>query len=348
MAKKNYIIILLDKKWIGKFFQNRFAQYFHGAKKLIDFDIEVIKIFLNHQRLIARYNLILSGRNGIFKKTIIVKAEKKIGFFGKPAGTKTDYSTNIFLREQKLDNLVPRPLEYYQPLLAFFYEAIEGVCLRQLSINRHSQEFMDFIPIVAEAVQKIHCLKNNKIIVNGQHWENKQHKFYLFLVKKYYPFGFNHFKNLIQACRDFKIKNKNYFRSRFQSLRLTHGDLHSGNIFIVNENIKLLDFSDASASDPLSDLGCFFIHTELMFEHDFHQNYKEMTDKMKLLFCRNYFNRDLSDSDKKIIYYYMLSNLCRIISYASMDGNKHKETMEANDLLEKLIKIGEEKIKTSY
>lgn len=337
------ILNLLDKKWVGKFLQNRFTNYFPEAEKLIGFEIKIIRVFLNYQRLVARYNLILSSRNENFKKSVMVKAEKKTGFLGKTSGTKIDYLTNLFLREQKLDNLVVKPLEYYRPLQAFFYEPIEGLCLKQLSIDCRGQEFINFIPLVAESAKKIHCLKNNKIIVKDRSWENKQYKHYLFLAKKYYPFGFKRFENLIQTCRDFRAKNKNDFSS--QNYCLTHGDLHSGNIFIADQKIKLLDFSDAGISDPFNDLGCFFINTELMFEYDFHQNFKEMTNKVKSLFCQNYFNRDLTDSEKKRIYYYGLNNLYRIISYVALSESQYKKPAGFNDLLEKLIKIGEEKLK---
>ncbi len=342
MFRKNSISILSDKKWAEDFLQPRFAKYFPEAKKLIDIEIKVIKTFLDYQRIIVKYNLVLSGKNGDFKKSIIVKAERKNNSL-KPVGTKIDYSINFFLEKNKLGDIIARPLEYYNPLQAFFCETIEGECLKQISANHQSEKFINFIPMVAEAVQKIHCLKNKGIIIKNQLWENRQQKIYLSLIKKHYPFGLKRFKNLILFCRDFKIKNRKDFSG--QDNHLIHGDLHSGNIFTTEQKIKIIDFSEAGVADPLYDLGYFFIHTELMFEYDFHQNYQEMIEKVKSLFCQNYFQRQPSDSEKKRISYYALNNLCHIISYASINEQCQKKQIKTSDLMEKLIKIGEEKLK---
>ncbi|MBZ9572534.1 phosphotransferase [Patescibacteria group bacterium] len=337
------ILNLLDKKWVGNFFQGRFAKYFPEAEKLIDFRIKILKIFLNYQRISIRYNLLLSSQSKSFKKSVIVKAEKKTGSVKKTSGIEIDYLTNLFIKAQGLNYLIPRILEYYQPLGAFFYEPIEGLCLKQLSIEHRSEEFMKLIPKVAVAIKKIHQFRNKyQIILKNQAWENEQYKHNLFLIEKYYPFNFERFKKLIKACKDFKLKHKDDFSS--ENYCLTHGDLHSGNIFITDQRIKFLDFSDAGLYDPLSDLGSFFIHTELMFEYDFHQNYQEMIKEVRGLFYQDYFNRSPTNSEKNRIYYYILNNLFRIIGYAALNEGSYKKLTGPNKLLEKLIKIGEEKL----
>ncbi|UZE93241.1 MAG: aminoglycoside phosphotransferase family protein [Candidatus Nealsonbacteria bacterium] len=337
------ILNLLDRKWVEKFLQNRFHKYFPKAEKLIDFKIKTLKIFLDHQRISTRYNLVLSYRNKNLKKSIIVKAEKKPNFDEGISRIKTDYLANLILTNQGLNYLIPRALEYYQPLGAFFYEPIEGTCLKQLSIEHRGEEFLKFIPEVATSLKKIHLVKNHQqIILRNQAWEKRQYKNYLCLMEKYYPFGLDRFKKLIQYCKNFRIKNKNDFSVK--NYCLTHGDLHSGNIFISKRQIRFLDFSEARLYDPLSDLGCFFMHTELMLEYDFHANYQEMINKVKNLFYQNYFTRPPTNPEKNRVYYYSLHTLFKIIGYAALNENSDRKLIESNKLLEKLIKIGEEKI----
>jgi len=159
------ILNLLDGKWVEKFLQNRFHKYFPKSEKLIDFKIKTLKIFLDHQRISVRYNLILSYRDKNLKKSIIVKAEKKTNFNKGISKIKIDYLANLILKNQGLDHIIPRALEYYQPLGAFFYEPIEGTCLKQLSIKHRGKEFLKFIPEVATFLKKIHLIKNHRQII---------------------------------------------------------------------------------------------------------------------------------------------------------------------------------------
>lgn len=331
------ILKLLDKKWAKNFFRNRLFNYLPEAKELIDLKIEILKVFLNYQRLTVKYDLLLTGKNKDFKKSIIAKAEKK------DSGNKRDYLTNIFLRAQGLNNLVSRPLEYYEPLRAFFYEMIEGLCLKQLSIEKKANEFFSFIPRTAKAIKKIHKIKRVSKILKEKGLEEKKYRHYLFLVKKYYPFGCQRFEKIIRGCQNLKSTYRKILSP--ENNCLTHGDLHSGNIFIARRQIKFLDFSDSCFNDPLNDLGCFFINTELMFEYDFHQNYQKMVKEVVNLFCKNYFQRPVTETEKQRIHYYLLNNLTRIISYVALSESQYKKSADSNDLLEKLIKIGEEKLK---
>jgi hypothetical protein len=336
------ILVLLDKKWVKNFLQKRLYKYFPEAKSLIGFDIKILKVFLDYHRVVIRYDLLLAGKKK-FRKAIIVKAEKGKGFLKESSRTETDYLTNIFLRKQKLGHLVVLALEYYYPLQAFFYEPVDGGCLKQLSIEHRGEEFVNLIPQVVQALKQIHNLKAKpRFIVRGDIEERKQHSRYLDLIKKYYPFGFKRFKKIIKACENLKLKYNDYFIPK--NYCITHGDLHSGNIFMVDHQIKFLDFSDSTFYDPLDDLGCFFINTELMFEYDFHKNYREMIQKVEDLFCQIYFRRPLTRSEKIRIYYYILNNLSRIISYVALSEFNYKTQVGPDELLEKLIKISEEKI----
>lgn len=340
------ILALLDKNWVRKFLQKRFYKYFPKAKGLVDLKIKILKVFLDYRRVVVKYDLLLTGKRN-FRKAIVVKAEKKDGFPKESSGIKIDYLTNVFLKKHGLGHLTVRALEYYSPLQAFFYEPIDGDCLKQLSIDHLDKKFIKLIPQVAQAIKRIHNLKTRpRFLAQDNAREQKQYNRYLNLVKKNYPFGLKRFEKIIETCKTLRLEYKDYFIP--ENYCITHGDLHSGNIFIVNRQIKFLDFSDSAFYDPLNDLGCFFINTELMFEYDFHKNYRELIQKVKNLFCQAYFHRPLTDSENIRIHYYILTNLSRIISYVAFCEASYKTQTGRNQLLEKLIKIGEEKLEKNF
>jgi thiamine kinase-like enzyme len=337
------IVSLLDKKWVDDFLQSRLQKFFPGTEKLTRFEIKPLKIFLDYQRISARYNLLLSSDNRTLRKSVVVKAEKESDSSGKTSGTEIDYLANSALKNQGLGCLTTRALEYYKPLRAFFYEPIEGVCLKQLSIEHEAEQFLKFIPEVASSLKKIHLIdKPRKIDSRSQAWEEKQYKNYLGLMKKYYSPGFKPLKGLVEYCRAVKEKGGDNFSS--QKYCLTHGDLHNGNIFVSDRRIKFLDFSEAGVYDPLSDLGCFFMHTELMFEYDFHPDYQEMMKRLKKSFYQSYLGRLPNKPEEDRILYHSIITLCKIISYVALNENSEGKPIESNKLLDKLIGIGQKKI----
>jgi len=355
------IKILLNQKWAKDFFNKKIGQYF-PKKKLINCEVEPLKIYLNYKSVVVKYHLeLLDEENNVSEKNIVGKAEKLSPFGRSPVGGKqnsnilNDYSATKFLRKQGLNDIVPKPIDYLPLFNLYLYEFIPGYFLQELSVKQKDQEFLDKIPNIIKSLRRIHEVKvkkKDKMIRQDRKQEEKQWQYDLKLVQEYFPVVFDKTLLWIKACRVLRNKYRKYFDSKVY--QMTHGDFYSRNILVnpvrdkslngVNiGQIKLIDFSNSVIYEPLNDVGNFLINTELMFEYDFHDTYRLLIEKLKDILFQNYFSQPRTEEQEFKINYFILTNLIRIIAFAAMSEGSKKLSNQPSIVMEKLIRFGEEK-----
>jgi thiamine kinase-like enzyme len=211
-------------------------------------------------------------------------------------------------------------------------------------MKHKDREFLEKIPAIVNSLKEVHKIKTRKkdrIIVKNKKQEEKEWQKGLKLVRQYYPSAIDEVTLWVKKCRTLRNRNKKYFN--VDSYKMTHGDFYSRNILINNGLIKLIDFSNSCFCDPLNDVGNFLINTELMFEYDFHDNHRQLMEILKDIFLKNYFSKPATKEQKFKINYFILTNLIRIIAFAAMSEGSKKIPSRSNVVMDKLIKIGEEK-----
>jgi len=336
------IKILLNQKWAKDFFNKRIGQYF-PEKRLISCKIEPLKVYLDYKTVVVRYQLeLLDKKNNISKKNIVGKAEK----LKENNNVLNDYSTTKFLRERGLNDVVPKPIDYLPLFNLYLYEFIPGYFLQELSVKQKDQEFLDKIPDIIKSLKRIHQVKvkkKDKMIRQDKKQEEKQWQYNLKLVKQYFPAVLDKTSLFINACRVSRNKYRKYFDDK--AYQMTHGDFYSRNILVNVNEIKLIDFSNSVIYEPLNDVGNFLINTELMFEYDFHNTYHRLMKKLEDILFQNYFSQSKTKEQKFKINYFILTNLIRIIAFAAMSEGSRKSSNQSSIVMEKLIRIGEEKHK---
>jgi len=341
------IKLLLNQKWAKKFFTQKVPHYF-PKKKLINLQIKPLKIYLNYKSIVVKYCLELLGEGkNICKKNIIGKAERidsKSLKSREKNGIWIDYSTTKFLEKQGLKDLITKPFDYLPSFNLYLNEFLPGYFLQELSMSNKDKEFLNKIPAVAEAIKKIHRVEvgeKDKIIRRDRRWEERAWERDLKIVQQYQPLIFDKVLFWVKECRFLRDKYRKYFNSNFY--RMTHGDFYSRNIIISRGRIKLIDFSDGAFYDPLNDIADFLINTELMFEYDFHNNYRQLIERVKNIFFKNYFSQPMEKEQEFKINYFILTNLIRIIAFAAMSEGNKKLASQSAIVIDKLMKFGEEK-----
>lgn len=337
------IKILLNQKWAKDFFNKKIGQYF-PKKKLINCEVEPLKIYLNYKSVVVKYRLeLLDEKNNVSEKNIVGKAEK----LEENSNILNDYSTTKFLREQGLNDIVPKPIDYLPLFNLYLYEFIPGYFLQELSVKQKDQEFLDKIPDIVKGLKRIHEVKvkkKDKIIRQDRKQEEKQWQHNLKLVQQYFPAVSDKTSLWIRTCQLLRNKYRKHFDSKVY--QMTHGDFYSRNILVNPGQIKLIDFSNSVIYEPLNDVGNFLINTELMFEYDFHDTYRDLMKKLKDIFFQNYFSESKTEEQEFKINYFILTNLIRIIAFAAMSEGSKKLSDQRSIVMEKLIRFGEEKYLT--
>lgn len=341
------IKFLLNQRWAKNFFKRRIPQYFPG-NQLIDCRIKPLKVYLNYKSIVVKYSLKISDKkNNISEKEIIGKAEKinkRCLKSRKENGILNDYSTTKFLYQRGLINVLAKPFDYIPSLNLYINEFIPGYFLQELSMKHKDQEFLNKIPDIVKSLKKIHEIKirkEDKIIIKNRKQEEKEWQKGLKLVKQYYPSALKEITLWIKKCRILRDKYGRYFN--VNSFKMTHGDFYSRNILINDNQVKLIDFSNSCLCDPLNDIGNFLINTELMFEYDFHNTYRQLMKKINDIFLKNYFSQIITKEQELKINYYILTNLLRIIAFATMSEGKRKISNQSSVVMNKLMRFGEEK-----
>lgn len=355
MTTKNEIKKLFKQDWVFDFLKDRVKNYWPNIQKLISVEIETLKIFLNYERISLRYRLSLENSNKqIENKEIIVKAEKiKPGFLWPRRIGKVikDYQATSFVRNCGLSDLVPKPLEFYSPLQAYFYEALPGFIIKKLlgSSPRESQDikidkFIDYLPSIATTLLSVHSIKTKPFYASASPKKlmDKQFNNYLNLIKKYYSPAYNRFKAHIERLKKIRKKYENYlFDSKKYSL--THGDFQSDNILVGDNKIFFLDWADSNFFNPLDDLGSFFIQTELHLKYVLPKSHRQMIEKIKQIFNSNYFKKQPSFLEQAQIDYFATRDILRIISFISFT-QKPWQPVKQSEMMESLLRVSEEKI----
>lgn len=337
------IKFLLNQKWAKDFFSKKINQYF-PKKQLINCEIEPLKIYLDYKSVVIKYRLeLLDEEKNISEKNIIGKAEK----LRKNSNILVNYSTTKFLREQGLKDIVPNPLEYLPLFNLYLYEFVPGYFLQKLSVEHKDREFLAQIPAAVKILKRIHEVKpqkKDKIVKRNKKWEEEQGRRDLKLIQQYWPAVFDKTLLWLQECRFLRERYKKYFD--FRLYRMIHGDFYSRNILVSgrdNSQIKLIDFSSSAVYEPLNDISNFLINTELMFEYDFPNTYRRLMKESKTLFFQNYFSKPITKEQEFKIDYFILRNLIRIIASAAISEGGKKLPEQANVVMDKLIRLGEEK-----
>ena len=341
------IKILLNQKWAKDFFSKKVPQYF-PEKQLINCKIEPLKIYLNYKSVVAKYCLkLLDKEKNISEKNIIGKAEKiddKSLRLRGANGILVDYSTTEFLQKKGLNDIITKPFEYIPSFNLYLNEFVPGYFLQELSVKHKDREFLDKIPAIVKSLKRIHevkAQKKDKIIRKTRNQEEKEWQHDLKLVQQYYPVIFNKILLWIKKCRFLRNKYRKYFDINF--CRVTHGDFYSRNILISDGQVKLIDFSNSTFDEPLNDVGNFLINTELMFEYDFPDTYRCLMEELRDIFLKNYFSQPKTKGQEFKINYFILTNLIRIIAFATMSEKNKKLPYQSSAVMKKLIRFGEEK-----
>jgi len=341
------IKLLLNQKWVKDFFSQKVPRYFPG-NQLIDCRIKPLKVYLDYKSVVVKYNLEVSDeKNNISEKEVIGKAERINDRFlksKKENGILVDYSITNFLYERGLSNILAKPFDYIPSLNLYINEFITGYFLQELSMKHKDREFLEKIPAIVDSLKKVHKIKvqkKDRIIVKNKKQEEKEWQKGLKLVRQYYPSAIDEVTLWVKKCRTLRNRNKKYFN--VDSYKMTHGDFYSRNILINDGRIKLIDFSSSSLHDPLNDVGNFLINTELMFEYDFHDSYRQLMENLKDIFLKNYFSKPATEEQEFKINYFILTNLIRIIAFAAMSEGNKKIPSQSIVVMDKLMKIGEEK-----
>jgi|GEM_PF-5216132 len=341
------IKLLLNQRWAKNFFNRRVPQYFPG-NQLIDCRIKPLKVYLDYKSVVIKYKLKISDKkNNISEKELIGKAEQINDRFlksKKENGILIDYSTTKFLYEKGLKNMLAKPFDYLPSLNLYINEFISGYFLQELSMKHEEKEFLKKIPGIAKSLKRVHGIKiqkKDRIIVKNQRQEEKELQKDLKLVKQYFPSALKEITLWIKKCRTFRNQNKKLFN--IGSYKMNHGDFYSRNILINNDQVKLIDFSNSCLCDPLNDIGNFLINTELMFEYDFHNDYRQLMKELKNNFLKNYFFQPIIKGKESKINYFILTNLIRITAFAAMSEGSKKLPEQSNIVMEKLMSFGKEK-----
>jgi len=333
------IKFLLSRAWAKNFFNEKAGQYFL-AKKLIDCEIKLLKVYFNYRRMVVKYRLkLLDKEKNIFEKEVAAKAEQ-----GPSREILNDFLTTKFLWQRGLNDLVARPLEYLSSFNLYLYEFIPGYFLQALSNQRQDQKFLAQIPRLVKALKRFHQIevtKKDNFVNQDRKSEARACRRELRLVKRFWPAGFDKISFWQRRCQFLRNKYEKYFLPEFH--QLTHGDFYSRNILINNRQIKLLDFSNSSAYEPMNDLGNFLINTELMFEYDFPKSYPLLMKKLKTLLFQNYFSRPMTAGQEFKINYFVFRNLIRIIALVARSEASEKLPQRPGPTMEKLIRFGEAK-----
>lgn len=342
---------ILEPKWAINFFSPKIKKYWPKAKKIFSVKIDLLRVFLNYERLSCRYHFVLLTSKGKKeKKDVILKVQKiKKGFLWPPriGTTKRDFLALNFLSKNKL-NIAPKALDFYPQINAYAYEEVPGFILKQLlPKNKKPQikKFLNYLPDLAQTIRKVHAIKKRPPYATPNFEKKITHQFSnsLHLIKKFYPNGYKKFQMLLNTL---KIFNKKYYHELFnkKNFSLTHGDFQIDNIIVSKKGkIILIDWADSDFFNPLDDLGSFFAQTELHLKYILPRDYKILFKKIKKIFIQNYFKNNFKLSHQRQIDYFAAADILRIITFLSFtQSNWHP--VKYSKMTESLLAYAEKKI----
>lgn len=274
MKKKN-IKIVLNEKYMKRFFKKNLNEFFPGAKEITFFYSKYLR-YLSEKSFTVRYEIDLLMKNGS-KITKTIRGNRV-----KPEV----FSTMKFFYEKfskQKEYIIPKPLYYFNELKFILYEEYKGWILREFD---HQIEVLEeAVPRVAENLAKIHnlCPQFGKIRTL-----NEEQKYFDLLSKKvikYYPKvskKFTKYKTLYLKSLKTSYKKGN--------LIFTHGDFQASNIIydLRTKNAGIIDFGSSSIFSPCNDIATFLTHLRAMLCFIYPAQRIEQLEKK---FLKSYFKK---------------------------------------------------------
>lgn len=349
--KKN--LVLFREDWASKFMAARFKKYWPEAKGLVSFKIEPLKIFLDYIRFTLRYRIFVKTASGkILEKKVIVKAERPKNFSWPPriGRVERDFLAASFLGKRGLGAIVPRPLEFYKPQRAYFYEEVEGETLKDFIQTEawRINLFFKKVPAAIRALKKIHAIKKKPPYVNGNQKKEIEDgiRDWLPIIVKYYPAGKKRAEIIVSALTKMEKKYKNFMFNK-KKYSITHGDFQNDNIIVGKKDkiITFIDLADCSFFNPLDDLASFLVQSELHFKYVQPKNYKKLMAKLKKITYAAYFGKKIKPREKLQIDFLAAEDVLRIITFVSFTQRSWQTIRDHSKMMDSLLTFAEEKIK---
>ncbi|OQB44280.1 MAG: Phosphotransferase enzyme family protein [Parcubacteria group bacterium ADurb.Bin159] len=324
----------LDINWARDFFSPRIKKYFPGAQKLLNLDIKINRNFRGKFRNISlQYNLDIAFKNK--KKTKIVRA--KINSLH--LCPKRHYQSLCFLEENGFTGLVSHPLDYISSLNMILYENLEGINFQNmLEEHKNLNPLLTNTPAIANFLYKLHHLpippkSRNLFRKGGEYLELSSRRHWAFLVRKCAPEFYPQMRYLLDELWQEKKKQGISYKG---PLVLIHRDFHWGNIILIEQGkIGVIDFGDSCLDDPLIDVASFIVQTESMFRY-YCPSKERIKNKIIDSFCENYFQKNISDLEKKRLFYLKSNKYLQIAAiHAFIEPNPQYKSQGLKILLEK-------------
>ena len=337
--KKEKVKKLLNEQQAREIFFPIIKKHFPGVKKIDDLKIEILRNFLGKFRnLTVRYIFVLN-----FGKT---KKEEKIlaKINALSLAPKKWFEACKILKKRGFKE-IPDVLGYFSSFNTVLYREVKGESLQDLLAKKKILEILKTTPQIAKLLKKFHSLKIKKFfVIKNKKEENREHRHWLFLIKKCAPRFAKGFKKIYYSLKKFKKKNEKIFLKEKDYI-LTHNDFHFGNVIIDGKKIKILDFTETDLYDPLNDVASFLAQTESMLRYYFPKNFKNYQKKVENLFLKNYFKKELKEEEKKRIGFFKVRNFLQIGAILSFVVWPKKDKFLA---VKKSLNLAEKELKKLY
>jgi len=306
--KRKVIEKLLNQKSAEKILIPLFLKKYKNFKKVNLVKIEILRNFLGKfKNLTVRYKLVSKKKeiNILAKINALTLAPRK-------------WYQVVKILEGKNFKEIPEIFGYLKRYNTVFYKEIEGESLQDLLSKKKIRIILKLVPQIAKILKKFHSLKIKKFfIVKNKKEEKKEHRHWLFLIKKCAPKFLKRFKKIYYSLIKFK-KRKAIFFLKEKDYILTHGDFHFGNLILTDRKIKIIDFSESELYDPLNDVACFLSQSDSMLRYYFPKNFKNYHKKVENLFLKNYFKKGLNKEEKKRIGFFKVRNFLQMAAILSI------------------------------
>ncbi len=299
---------LIDPNFVKNIFSKRIKNYYPEAKKIEKVEVEILRNFLGKfKNLTLRYKLFLDSKK---RKIILGKANK---LHDNP---KRWFKSAKILEKNNFKE-IPKVLDYLPSFNLVLYEEEKGESLQDLLIKKRTKEILESLPQIASFLKKLHSLKIKKILpIKNKKEENKEHRHWLFLIKKCSPRFLKRFKKIYYNFKRIKEKNKKIFLKE-KEYSIVHGDFHFGNIIFSNKKIKIIDFGDVHFYDPLDDIARFLVQAESMLDYYRPKNFLKIKKKIENLFLGKYFQKELKKEEEIKIRIFKIRNLLQMAAILS-------------------------------
>jgi tRNA A-37 threonylcarbamoyl transferase component Bud32 len=337
--KRKEIKKLLNQSSAQRIFFALFRKKYKNLEKVNLEKIEILRNFLGKfKNLTVRYKLIL-----IFKKK-----KEKINVLAKinalTISPQRWFKVAKSLEEKKFKE-IPEILGYLPKYNAVFYREIKGESLQDLLVKKKIKFIFKLIPKIAKTLKKFHSLEiKNFFLIKNEKEEKREHRHWLFLIKKCTPKFFKRFKKIYYSFKKFKKKNEKIFLKEKDYI-LTHNDFHFGNLILTGKKIKIIDFSESDLYDPLNDVASFLSQNESMLRYYFPKNFKKYQKRIEDLFLKSYFKKGLKEEEKKRIGFFKVRNFLQIGAILSFVVWPKKDKFLA---VEKSLNLAEKELKKLY